>query len=156
MLRLAICGPSRCGKDSAALYLRDRYGMVYWGSTSRVILPHVAQRLGISEETAYANRHAHADLWFAVGNELRRDDRAALARHVLARGDLCVGVRDHDEMEAVRDEGLCDLSIWLDRPGRRDPTMRYGPELCDVTILNHGSLDHLYARLDRLARAIGL
>lgn len=151
-MKIAICGPGRVGKDVVAEYLSSRHKFVYAGSTSVVISREVARREGITFEEAHAQRHDRRDDWFRIGNELRAIDKARLAREVLCDGDLCVGVRDYDEMAAVRDEELVDLAIWVDRPVPFDPTLKYTSALCDIILPNHGTLADLYRRLDRLAK----
>jgi hypothetical protein len=155
-MKLAIVGPSRCGKDVAARWFAEHTPLRYSKSTSQVIAPHAAARLGLSAEEAFARRHEDRDLWFKLGCELRRDDPAYLAREVLRDGDLVVGVRDRAEMEATIREGLVDLVIWIDRDVPVDPTLTYGRELADVVIENRWSLADLHRRLDRLASTWGL
>ena len=124
--RLAIVGPSRAGKDTAANWFAAHTGLRYTGSCSSIIAPHAAARLGIPEAEAFATRHACRDLWRAIGDELRRDDPAYLARKTLEHGDICVGIRSAAEMEAVMGEGLVDEVLWIDRPGLPvDPTLEF-------------------------------
>jgi len=154
--RVAICGPGCSGKDVAAEYLARTRALVYWGSTSRVIVPAVAAKLGLSEDETYARRHEFRPLMFETGIELRRQDPAYLARTVLEHGNLCVGVRDRAEMQAVRAERLVDVAIWIERPGLHDPTMQYGPELCDFIVPNRWGLDEFYQRIDTIANLMNL
>lgn len=95
-------------------------------------------------------------MWFDVGNELRRDDPAYLVRECLRDAEIVVGLRNADEVEAARAEGLIDLFIWVVRYVPPDPTMTFGPELCDVMLPNTGTLDRLHERLEALARFAGL
>ncbi len=156
-MRLAIVGPGRSGKDEVAAWFARNTRLRYGGSTSEVIAPHAAKALGLSVAEAFARRHEDRDLWHRLGIELRKHDHAALARAVLKRGDLVVGVRDRVEMETVLAERLVDLAVWIDRPGiPDDPTLEYGPELCDVTIQNHWGLTELHGRLKKFANAIGV
>lgn len=150
-MRLAIVGPSRCGKSHAAHWLARNTSLLYWGSCSRVILPHAAAHLGISEAAAFACRHEHRPLWRALGDALRRDDPAHLARKTLEHGDLCVGVRSLVEIEAVRAEGLCDLIVWVERDVPADDTLEYDSSKADIIVENRWDLPAFHRRLDRLA-----
>jgi cytidylate kinase len=155
-MNIAICGPGRCGKDTMADRLVEKWGYTYAGTTSTVISREIAQREGITFEEAHAQRHQRREEWFRVGIELRGRDAAALAREVLKTGNLVVGVRDYNEMFAVIEEGLADIVIWVARDVPHDPTMHYGPEMCDIVIENRLSLEAFHSRIDRLAKALGI
>lgn len=156
-MKLAIIGPGRCGKDTAAEFFADRTLLRYWGSCSQVILPEAAKRLGVSEEQAWAERHEKREFWRALGDEMRKDDPAALARVTLERGDLCVGVRSHVEMRAVIDQGLVDLVVWIHRPGiPNDPTLEFGRGLADVFVENDGTLADFRRKLKKFAATLGV
>ena len=156
-MKLAICGRGRAGKDEAAKWFNENTTVRYSGfSTSAVITPYAAKRLGISEEEAFRRRHEDRMLWYKIGNELREHDPAFLARQTFERGDIAVGIRDANEMQAVLDEELIDLAIWIERDVPPDPTLTYGPEFCDVIVLNTGEIEAMYARLEALSKAMGI
>ena len=156
-MKLAIVGPGRSGKDEIANWLHANTSLCYLGySTSRVICPHAARQLGISEDEAFARRHEDRALWRRIGDELRAHDPAHLAREVLKHQDVCVGIRARCEIEAAQRERLVDLTLWVARDVPNDETLEYGSEVADLIIENRQSLSHLHARLSRLARALGL
>ncbi len=155
-IKLAICGPSRCGKDECGLWLAKHTTLRYRLSTSEVIIPFAAAKIGISHEEMFRRRHEYRNLMLETGRELRKDDPAFLARKVLEHGDLCVGVRDREEMNAVRCENLVDLAIWIDRDVPPDATLGFTSAMCEVVIQNHWGLYELHARLERLARTWGI
>ena len=155
-LKIAIVGPGRSGKDETALWLGKHTRLSYWDATSRVIAPVAAARLGISEAEAWATRHDHRELWADLGDEMRRDDPAALARVTLAKGDICVGIRRRTEFRAARDAGLFGLSIWLARDVPTDPTLDYSASECDLILPNYGTIAELHGRLRRLANSWGV
>jgi hypothetical protein len=160
---VAFLGPSRAGKDECAEWFSANTVLPYGGPTSRVIAPYAAARLGLTEDQAYARRHEDRALWHQLGREIRQADAAALVRAVLKKGRIVVGVRDRIEMLTANAEGLIDLSIWVDRPmladGSRlpaDPTLEYGPELCDLILPNRWGVAELHERLRTLAASIGV
>lgn len=156
-MKIALCGPSRCGKDTAAEWLAKNTTLRYWDSTSRVIAHHAAAALGMTEEQAWACRHQYRKVWGDIGDRLRRDDPCKLARTVLANADICAGVRKGTEMRALMAERLVDLAIWIDRPeSESDETQEYGPELCDVILRNDSTVPVFLARLEALARTWGV
>jgi hypothetical protein len=123
-LKLAIVGPGRSGKDTAAEW--------------------------------FAARHDRRAIMRAKGDAMRESDPAALAREALKFGDIANGIRAKVEIEAVKLEGLVDLTIWIDREVERDDTLEFGPEVADIIIQNHGGLADFHARLARLARSWGV
>lgn len=156
-MKLAIVGPGRCGKDTAAEWFAQRTILRYWGSCSQVILPEAARRLGLSEAEAWKRRHEDRKFWRELGDEMRKDDPAALARVTLEKGDLCVGVRSHVEMRAVLDQKLVDLTVWIHRPNvPNDPTLEFGRGLADVVIENAGTLTDFHGKLYNLAATLGV
>lgn len=150
--RLAIVGPGRAGKDEVASRLASHHGFTYGGTTSTVITEAIARGVGVSYVAAHALRHQYREGWRAIGDLMRLNDPAALAREVLRRGDLAVGIRAGVEMEVVIAEGLVDAVWWVRRPGiPRDPTLEFGEEVADRIILNNGTLDDLCRVVDLAA-----
>jgi len=153
---IALCGPGRSGKDECAQWLAANTPLRFGRSTSQVIAPHVAERLGVSVPEAFARRHEDRQLWFSVGNELRLHDPTFLVRECLRDGEIVVGMRNRDEVIAARSRRLIDLFVWITRDVPRDPTQAYGPELCDIEVENRGTLAELFDRLEALTRFAGL
>lgn len=154
--KLAIRGPGRCGKDTAARWLATHTPLRLGRTTSEIIAPHVAARLGLTVEEAFARRHENRPLWFEVGNELRSPDPTYLVRECMKEGEIVVGLRNSDEVKAARAEGLIDLFVWVEREVPADPTQTFGPDLCDIVISNNGTLDEFHGRLRALARFASL
>lgn len=155
-MKIAIVGPGRSGKDEMAIRLAGTTSLRYSRSTSEVIAPHAAKRLGLSVKEAFRRRHEDRELWYRIGVELRADDPAFLAREVLKDGDIVVGVRDRLELETTCDEGLVDLVVWIDRDVPPDPTLTYGVDLADIIIPNRWELADFHRRIDRLAATWGV
>jgi hypothetical protein len=154
--KIAICGHGRSGKDTAARWLAEHTPLRLGRTTSEVIAPFRAAELGIPVEDAFARRHEERDVWYLLGNRLRANDWARLVRETLRDGEICVGIRDPEELGATRAEGLVDLVLWIDRDVPADPTMKFGAERCDIIIRNDGSLETFYRRLEALMRFAGL
>jgi len=150
--KIAICGPGRCGKDTAARWFASHTLLRFGRSTSEVIAPHVAARLSLPLEVVFSHRHDNRQFWFDVGNELQRTDPAYLVRETLKDAEISIGMRNRSEILAVRDAGIVDLIVWIDRDVPADPTMEFGPEMCDVIVLNRGTIEEFYQRLESLAR----
>lgn len=158
---IGIMGPTNSGKDHAADWFALNTALRYQGTTSTVISREVARREGITYEQAHAQRHRRKVEWRALGDEMRKDDPAALARAVLVGSNLLVGVRARCEMEAVLKERLVDVVYWIDRridgePVAHDITLEFGPELCHAVIQNHWGTAEYEERLRAIAQSLGI
>lgn len=155
---IGIFGPSTCGKDEAAEFLAREFGLIYHGTTSVVISRQIAKEEGRTLAQTHTRRHARKLEWRAKGDQMREHDPAALAREILGTdGNLLVGVRASIEMETVIKERLTDYNLWIDRPSVNfDPTMGFGPDICDAIIPNWWGIREYHIRLWAFARLIGL
>lgn len=155
---LAFCGYGRAGKDEAGRHLIENYGYGYSGSLSRVVTPYWAWSIGRSLEETWTTRHLHRRYWYEWTNEFRRTDPARLVRMGLGVSDLAVGIRDVVELQAVKQQRICSLLIWIDRPGIPvDPTVTYTKEDCDEVIVNPGDDIEAYRKvLNEFFDGVGL
>lgn len=158
MVTVMFVGHGRAGKDTAAGMFSEITGMKNAGSTSKYLLKEVAKRLNRTDlDQVYAERHANRKFWYDVGNELRESGPSTLIRQALKHGNITAGVRDMAEITAVREEHLIDLIVWIENERvPADPTVMFTSADADIVILNNGSLDHLFKRLERLAHAMDL
>ena len=69
--RIAVCGHGHSGKVTAARHLAGITPLPLEKTTSEVIAPYAAARLGQPVVAAFAERHQKRAFWFEVGNELR-------------------------------------------------------------------------------------
>src|SRR6185369_2898341 len=99
--RICFVGWGRHGKDTAAFALHGKGPFHYYGSTSWAALPEVAEKLGIPEQIAWEQRHNNRQFWKDYCGWLRRDDPCYLIRKVLARGNICGGIRDLVEIQGA-------------------------------------------------------
>lgn len=152
---LAIVGMGRAGKDTAGEYLSQTFGLRPVKSSSLNALPLVAHMAGADDLDAfYAERHANRGFWIEACNALRADDLTRLARWCLGACDVAVGLRGKHEFAAVMADGVCDLSVWVDRDVPVDPTVEFAREDCDVVVENRQSLDRFRQRLARLGKLV--
>ncbi len=155
--RLLLVGYGRAGKDCGLEMLSTMTGLRNAGCTSLYLAKYVARELDIGEMEAFQTRHEHRNEWYRIGNELRRDDPGILLREALANGELTGGVRDREEVVTARQDGLVDLIIWIQNDRVPvDPTVKFGPEHCDLIVQNNGTLDEYCERLRRLAAFAGM
>lgn len=154
---ILMVGWGRSGKDFGAELLADLTGLRYGFSFSRAALPFMADFLKQDEETAWNERHQHREKWKAHLDYLREGDETLLAEMALCNGDILAGLRDKKELYAVRRKGLFNHVLWVHRDGiPKDPTTTFGPEDCDETIFNPGTLKPYRETLRNWARRKGL
>jgi len=147
-MKILFVGFGRAGKDEAAAYLAKITGLRYAGSFSWAALPYMAARLGIHPQLAWETRHQNRELWKSYCDELRKMDQTILARMALQSGDICAGLRDKVELDAVKAANLFDRIVWINRPGTpEDPTVTFFPSACDDLIVNDGTLEDFHQQI---------
>ena len=140
-MRVAIIGPSRCGKDEVSEMLR-RHGLRYDGSVSWHCKSHMSKMLNCSEQFAWEHRHTHKEIWRYEIDRLRAADPACIVDRILKTSDIVTGIRPRAEMDASR--YMFDLVVWVERNVPHDPTLELTPDDADVILLNNKSLAGLY------------
>lgn len=152
---VAFLGMGRAGKDTAAEYFCLVTGLTYAGSSSSMVLPIIADSIGIPPEQAWEERHQNRKFWIEWCHAFRHDDPALLVKMCLGAGDVVVGVRGKIELHTVQQARLIDYSVWVDNPRVPvDPTVEFGVADCDFSIPNHGGVTDLYRRIDVLVRLL--
>jgi hypothetical protein len=158
--RILLVGYGRAGKDAGLEFLSAITGLKNAGTTSLYLAKYVAAELGVTETEAYKARHGSDEMrqiWFRIGQELRKNDPGILLREALEKGDLCGGVRDLEEILFARANRVVDLIVWVQNVRvAMDKTVMFGPEHCDVIVQNNGTLDEYHEKLRRLAAFAGL
>lgn len=148
---VAWCGYGQAGKDTSAMMFAKMTNTKYSGSCSMAVLPIIADSVGLTETQAFMERHANRVFWFNWCNALRDNDPTLLVKLSLGNGDCVSGIRDHRELFAAQEEGLIDLSIWVERNVPVDPTTTYTKDDCDLVVMNNGSEEDLRKHLQHLA-----
>jgi len=152
---VAFLGIGRAGKDTASEYFCLTTGLTYAGSSSSMVLPIIADSIGVPLERAWAERHQNRKFWIEWCHAFRHDDPALLVTMALGAGDVVVGVRGKIELHSVQQRKLIDYTVWVDNPTvPDDPTVEFGVADCDFSIPNRGGVTELYRRIDVLVRML--
>lgn len=159
-IRVMICGHSRHGKDTASEFLLNEYGLTYTSSSlaalDSVIWPLWGKYHYETPEDCFADRNSVGNpaKWFDLIKEFNTPDEARLGRIILEDNNIYCGLRRIEELRAMDEEGLFDLSIWIDAHHRKPPqtedSCTIGPSDCDIIICNNGTKDDLEAKLFNL------
>lgn len=162
-LRLAVSGHGESGKDYVCQRLSELTGLRYAGSTSQAAkhivyehYKHMSESDVLSDprwtaDDMWNNRREYRQTWSKAMREYNTPNRTRLYEEMFATNDFLNGIRHGDELTLCLERGLVDLAIWVAREVPPDPTMDYGPELCDFAIDNNGDLNALDKKLNRIA-----
>jgi hypothetical protein len=151
-----IFGYARHGKDTVAEILHESLGLRFVSSSfaaaEKVMVPFLASK-GITYanlDDCYADRVNRRQDWYEQIKAYNTPDSAKLAREIYADNDIYVGIRNAVEFEAIRDEGLFDYSIWVDRSKHVPPESTVStsvlPSMADYVLDNNGTLEQLRFR----------
>lgn len=159
-MKIAICGLGRAGKDTAAEYLRDEFGLRYTHGTSRwaamIVWVEMTKR-NINYDTVqecFEDRHNHRELWAKIIGRHNAADPCRMYRECLEHQDILVGLRWRSEFLACKAAKLWDVSLYVTRPGCIDPTCEVLPGDCDYVIRNDGTLAQFHAKLSHWASTV--
>jgi hypothetical protein len=150
--RLLVIGHGRHGKDTVCEILRDRYGFQFQSSSEFCAQKFIYDELGhkygyTSYEQCYQDRHNHRAEWYDMIHDYCRDDYARLGRDIFAENDIYCGLRNKTEFHAMRNTGVFDYCIWVDRadhlPLEDRSSMNLEIWMADYVIDNNGTLEDL-------------
>ena len=161
--KLLILGYGRHGKDTVCEMLREWYHFKFVSSSffmaGKVIFPQLAPLYGYKTvDECYADRHNHRAEWFDIIAETNKDDAASLGKALFKEYDIYCGCRNEREVQAMKDQKVYDLCIWVDRSSHQPPEDRSSctvhHRMADLMIDNNGTLADLEDSVKELARAI--
>jgi hypothetical protein len=150
--KLLLIGHGRHGKDTVCEILRDEYGFSFESSSQfcskLFIFDQLKDQYGYaSEEECYADRHNHRAEWYDAICAYNVPDAARLGREIFKEHDIYCGLRNKKEYHAMRNTGVFDYAIWVDRsdhlPLESASSMTLQQWMADFTIDNNGTLDEL-------------
>lgn len=164
-LRLLLLGYARHGKDTVAEILKDKYDFDFMSSSmfcaARIIYPALAEKYGYTTVTeCFEDRVNHRQEWYDLISAFNADDPARLGRELFEYRQIYCGLRSKKEFNALRNEGVFDISIWVDRsdvlPDEDKSSCTVEPWMADYTIDNNGTLEELEREVERLMTRIGV
>jgi dephospho-CoA kinase len=159
--KLLVIGHGRHGKDTVCEILRDKYGYSFESSSQfcskLFIYDQLKDKYGYdNEEQCYADRHNHRAEWYDSICNYNVPDAARLGREIFKAHDIYCGLRNKREYFAMKNTGVFDYAIWVDRsdhlPKEDSSSMSLQHWMADYTIDNNGSLDELRFNIDQLMK----
>ena len=161
--KLCILGYKRNGKDHAAEFFRDNFGMSFQSSSQAAaeifIYDLLKDKYGYTSfQQCFEDRMNHRGEWFDLICEYNKNDPARLAKKILENSTTYVGMRSSEELDACKKQGIFDLVIWIDaeeRVGVEDSnSCTITKDQADIIIENNGTLYEFEQRLIRLGKVI--
>lgn len=162
-IKLMIMGHARHGKDTACEYLRDKHGLTFKSSSEAaceiVIYPTLKELHGYKTiEECFNDRVNHRQTWYDLIRRYNLKNPTRLAQDIYATNDIYCGIRSIHEFDAIEAAGLFDLSIWIDAshrlPAESQDSCTVTKQDADIVISNNGTVEQLYAALDRMMLTI--
>jgi hypothetical protein len=164
-MKILIIGYARHGKDTVAEYLQKAYNMSFRSSSmhcaEKAIMPELSAMYGYQTvEECFNDRMNHRSEWFDLISEYCKNDLARIGREIFDVSDIYCGLRNKREFHAIKNNGLFDHSIWVDRSDYLPPEDKKSntlePWMADYTVDNNGSLEQLYRNVDDLMKYLGV
>lgn len=147
---LLIIGPSNSGKDYAAEYLRDKFGITYQSSSERALDIFLLDKLnneygyqfaGLTREEKIADAMAHKNkypavrkIWYKEIKAYNTPDKARLAREIMNSADCYCGMRDREELLACKEEGFFSTILWIEGVGATESSDSMNIEKSDADV----------------------
>lgn len=159
MMKYVVTGHKEHGKDTLCELLETQ-GFTWIGSSwyacQKFIYPEMRLRLDYgSADQCYQDRDNHRKLWFDRIVDYNTPDLARMGREMFENHDIYCGLRNIDELNALRDAHLVDLTIWVDAGQRKEKessdSLTISPDDCDITITNNGTKQDLFFKAMKLA-----
>lgn len=162
-LKVLILGYKRAGKDFAAEYWRDNFGMTFMSSSMAAAEIFIFDLLMkkydyASKEECYADRMNRRDEWFNLICDYNKDDKTRLGRAILSKTGAYIGMRSKEEVQACKEQNVFDIVIWIDaeeRVGKEsEDSCTVSKEDADIIITNNGTEADFKEKLNKVGKII--
>ena len=160
---IAISGRGQAGKGTFSGMLTNLTTLRCGQSTSQAMAEMVYRK---SEEGCFGvqfkdvqecwdRRSEFRKLWGELIAEYNRPHGITLYQDMLERNDILDGIRRLKELNACREHGIVDLTIWIERAeAPEDASLDYGMYDCDIAVMNNGTLEDLAVKAEILAMGL--
>lgn len=146
--KILLIGGANVGKKTTGKLMADMYQLKYGGSISNFALKHVVfpklkHRYTTTEE-CFQDRHNHRKEWFQIITDFNQKDKGRLYKEMVKDSDVIVGLRNVNELLAVRH--LFEYVLWIKRdkvPLEKHSSCSVSEHDADATVLNNGDLENL-------------
>jgi hypothetical protein len=160
---IGIFGQARHGKDAAAEYWAEHFGLTYQSSSMAAaqifIFDALKDKYGYKTlEECFEDRVNHRTEWFDLITAYNAEDETKLGTEIVKLTGCYVGMRRMEEAVACKKKGVFDILIWIDAservPAEDVSSCTITKEVTDFTIHNNGTLEEFHERLQRIGKII--
>jgi len=158
-MKIIVTGMGRHGKDTVCEILEEFFDLDFISSSqysAKLLFSKLSPVYGYKTvDECFNDRHNHREEWFNFITEYNYGDMARLGKQILSEYSVYCGIRNVDELNAIKKEGIVDLIVWVDASKRLGTTegtnsITVTEEDCDITITNNGSLQDLRDKINRV------
>ena len=151
-MKFLVIGHARHGKDTVSDLMEKNHGITHKSSSmhnaEHTVFPVLAPLYGYKTvEECFNDRGNHRKEWYDLIAARCSEDPAAIGREILATSDIYCGLRNKREFHGIKNNGLIDYVIWVDRSDHLPPepkdSMSLEPWMADYIIDNNTSLKDL-------------
>lgn len=169
MPNVLVLGYGRHGKDTVSEMLRDNFGFTFTSSSefcAEKVVMEAIEKAWVDFETTsmtkknpppipryatvqecFDDRANHRQFWYEAIRDFNRPDLTALGQAIFAENDVYCGLRHKSEFHAVKNAGIPDVVIWVDRSDHLPPEPKEScsvePWMADFIIDNNGTIEEL-------------
>lgn len=164
-MKLMVVGHGRHGKDTVSEILRDHFGLTFQSSSQfccdLFIFDELKDKYGYKTSgECYNDRHNHRSEWFDLISDYNKNDLARLGKNLYEQYDVYCGLRNREELKALKEAGIMDAVIWIDRskyvPLEPTDSMTITKDMADYKIDNNGNLEALQVKIYNLMFMLSL
>jgi len=157
--KLLVVGHGRHGKDTVCDILKKDFNLSFNSSSSFCSKLFIYNKLKDkynykNEQECYSDRHNHRKEWYDAICEYNTPDASRLGREIFTKHDIYCGLRNKREFFAMKNTGVFDYAIWVDRsmylPKESKDSMSLEQWMADYTIDNNGSIQELKLNVQNL------
>lgn len=161
--KLCIIGHARHSKDTFAQILYEEFGYTFESSSQSAanifLYDLLKDKYNYSTpEECFEDRVNHREEWYNAICEYNKDDRARLAKGILERSDIYVGMRNREEIEECLKQGIFDLIIWVDASERLPledaSSFNIDKSCADIIIENNNTLEEYREKVIRFGKTL--
>ncbi len=148
--KILVMGHARHGKDTVAEMIAEERCLSFTSSSkfcAKKIMWPLLHTYYDNVQACFDDRGNNRVKWFDAITDFNRPDPSALGKAIFAEHDIYCGIRSRREFNALKNSGLFDVSVWVDRSDHISPegkdSCTVEPWMADFMIDNNGTLADL-------------